>query len=187
MEEREHILNILKEVKFALRENKAIRVKGLSNQMVHNASINQDPDVLYIAVIIYSLSKLIEREDYQDFEHWKKFYSNYKKRIDNLINDLEKNNLNGFHEDIHSILNSIDEITGKLNDYIKEVFRKAKINKASRIYEHGISMEKTAKILGISIWELAEYAGKTGIGDVDLSVTMPVKDRIKIAEEIFKR
>lgn len=47
-------------------------------------------------------------------------------------------------------------------------------------------MEQTAKLLGITIWELAEYAGQTGISDVNLSVTLPIKQRIKQAEEIFR-
>ena len=47
-------------------------------------------------------------------------------------------------------------------------------------------MEKTSKLLGITLWELAEYAGQTGIADVNLGVTMPIKQRIKLAEEIFE-
>jgi hypothetical protein len=46
-------------------------------------------------------------------------------------------------------------------------------------------MQKTAKILGISLWELSEYTGKTGIANVNLAVTIPIKKRIKFAEEIF--
>jgi len=47
-------------------------------------------------------------------------------------------------------------------------------------------METTAKLLGITVWELAEYAGQTGISDVNLNITLPIKKRIRIAEEIFK-
>ena len=47
-------------------------------------------------------------------------------------------------------------------------------------------MEKTAKILGITLWELAEYSGRTGVGNVNLGVTMQLNDRIKLAEEIFR-
>ena len=68
---------------------------------------------------------------------------------------------------------------------IQDVFRKASVNKASRIYEHGISMGKTAKLLGITMWELADYAGKTGISDVSESKTLDVKSRIKLAMEMF--
>lgn len=47
-------------------------------------------------------------------------------------------------------------------------------------------MEKTANILGISLWELIEYAGQARSGDINLTVTLPIKQRIKIAEDIFK-
>ena len=85
----------------------------------------------------------------------------------------------------NKIRKAIGNLSGRFKKYIQDVFKKAEINKASRIYEHGISMEATAKLLGISMWELAEYTGNTGIGDVDLGITMPEKQRIKIAMEMF--
>ena len=77
------------------------------------------------------------------------------------------------------------KLSGKLRKYIGEVFRKASINKASRIYEHGISMEKTAKLLGVTLFELAEYAGQGKYADVPETKTTDVNSRIKIAMEMF--
>jgi hypothetical protein len=77
-------------------------------------------------------------------------------------------------------------LSGKLKRYVQDVFQRARVNKASRIYEHGISMEKTANLLGVTLYELAEYAGKTGISDVPLGKTLNVKARIKILTEMFK-
>jgi hypothetical protein len=83
--------------------------------------------------------------------------------------------------------NALKNISGKLNEYIRDVFRKASINKASRIYEHGISMEKTAKLLGITMYELASYAGqRKEISEAPLGKTLGVKERIKLSEEMFK-
>ncbi len=186
MEEEKHILGILKETKTALKNMDYIRIKNLSNSVVHNSSINQDLDVISVAVIIYSLSKLIERESYKQYADWQGFYRNYLRGIDILIKALEENNLNKFREEIHFVTKLINNLNGNLKVYISDVFRKAQINKASSVYEHGISMEKTAKILGISIWELAEYAGQKEIADVNLSVTMPIKERIKNAEDMFR-
>jgi len=186
MEEKEHILKVLKKVKQALKREDYVEIKNLSDKVIHSASINQEPDCIAVAVVIYSLSKLIERESYKKEKNWSSFYKEYIKNIDDAIKALEKNDIETFRYEIHSIRTQIQDLSGNLKKYISQVFRKAKINKASRIYEHGISMEKTAKILGISIWELAEYAGKTGIGDVNLGITMPIKQRIKQAEEIFK-
>ena len=185
IEEREHILDILIKVREALGEKDYIRIKGLSNRVIHHASIHQDPDVISITVIIYALSKLIEREVYKTEKNWSGFYNNYRKNIESMIIALKNKDFEKFHLEVESSRKLIEGLSGKLKIFINDVFRKAKINKASRIYEHGISMEKTAKILGISLWELSEYTGRTGIADVNLAVTMPIKERIKIAGGVF--
>ncbi len=186
MEEKGHILEVLKKVKLSLKKQDYVKIKNLSDEVIHNASINQEPDVIAVAVVIYSLSKLIERKDYKKYKQWSRFYRGYLKNIDDAIFALEKNDIETFRYEIHSIRKQIRDLSGNLKKNIDYVFRRARINKASRIYEHGISMEKTAKILGVSVWELAEYAGKTRIGDVNLGITLPLKQRIKIAEEIFR-
>ncbi len=180
-----HVLKVLKKVRDSLEKKDYVHIKKMSDNVVHRASIDQDPDVIALAVIIYSLSKLIERESYKTEKNWNKFYKGYLKNIGDMISALQRNDINEFRNEINQNRELIKGLSGNLKKYIQDVFRRAKINKASRIYEHGISMEKTARILGISVWELAEYAGRTGIGDVNLGITMPVKQRIKIAEEIF--
>ena len=186
MEEREHILKIFKEVELLLEKKNYTKIKSLSNQIVHNASIHQDPDIISSAVIIYSLSKLLERESYKEHRSWDKFYNQYVQHLKKAVQALKKDNIADFRQEIDLIRRLIQGLSGRLKEYIQDVFRKARINKASRIYEHGISMEKTAKILGVSLWELAEYSGKTGVANINLAVTMPIRKRVKLAEEIFR-
>lgn len=186
MQEKENVLKILKEANIALKNNDSLKLRDLSNQTVHTSSITQDPDNVAIAVIIYSLSKIIERRDYKEHKGWDKWYGGIILSINNAIRSLEKNDETGLKNNLELIRKNIEKLSGRLKDYIQEVFRKASINKASRIYEHGISMEKTAKLLGITVWELANYAGQTGISDVPLGITKDAKSRIKLAMEMFK-
>ncbi len=179
-----NILWILKETKEAVKKKDIIKLKDLSNHTIHTASIEQDSDSISIAVIIYALSKIIERQKYRG---WDKFYQNFMVYINEAISFLRKNKIKEFREEIKRIREEMDNLSGDLKKQIQDVFRKAQINKASRVYEHGISMEQTAKLLGITLWELAEYAGQTGISDVNLTITMPIKKRIKLAEDIFKK
>ena len=83
------------------------------------------------------------------------------------------------------IRKAIEKLSGKLKNYIQDVFRSAEINKASRIYEHGISMEKTARLLGVSLFELARYSGEKE-DDIPESITVSVRQRIKFAMELFE-
>jgi predicted transcriptional regulator len=72
-----------------------------------------------------------------------------------------------------------------MKPYIQEVLRKASINKASKIYEHGISLGQTAQLLGITQWELSEYSGQTNVSDNDYNKTLDIKKRAKMALEFF--
>ncbi len=185
MKERGHVLKILKETKKALGKGDADRLKELSNQTIHTSSLDQDPIHVAVAVITYSLSKIIERKDYQKYPQWKNFYRTNIDLIDKTINALVKSDDTKVRNYLTLMRKSIDKLSGKLKIYIQDVFRKAEINKASRIYEHGISMERTASLLGVTMFELAEYAGRTGISDVPLAKTQGVKERLKVVEDIF--
>jgi hypothetical protein len=186
MQEKENVLRILQEAKAAVRDNNSLRLKELSNQTIHTASIAQDPDNIAVAVAVYSLSKIVERKEYQTFAGWKDFYKTINLAVDNSITAIKKNDDKKLTESLMLIQKSISRLSGKLKDYIQDVFRKAEINKASKIYEHGISMEKTASLLGITMFELASYAGQKPDGNISLSMTIDVKTRIKTAEDMFK-
>ena len=184
MKESENILRIFEETKNAIQKEDSVKLKELSNQTIHTASVYQDPDNVAVAVIVYSLSKIIERQ-YHKQPKGNIFLKSILSLIDSSIVSLQKKDEARFKQNLELIRKTINKLSGKLKAYIQDVFRKASINKASRIYEHGISLEKTAKLLGITMFELASYAGQTGISDVCESKTMDVKSRIKIAEEMF--
>lgn len=185
MKERENILRILEETKEAIKIENTARIKELSNQTTNTASLTQDPDNIAVAVMVYSISKIMERKDYRSLEGWESFYRILTTSLDRAIEDVRKDDERGFRSDFEMIRKAINKLSGKLKKYIQEVFRSAEINKASRLYEHGISLEQTAKLLGVTMYELADYAGKTGIGDVPVSQTMDSRARVKLAMEMF--
>ncbi len=185
MREKENVIGILENAKMAIEMRDAALMRQLSDRTIHSSSIYGDPDNVGVAVIVYALSKIIERGKYSSYESWPFFLKACLNGLTNSIDAIKRDDLDDFRNSIAGINNAISRISGHLKDYIEDVFRKASINKASRIYEHGISMKQTADLLGISVFELAEYAGKTGIADVDLSVTKDIRKRLKEAEDFF--
>ena len=187
MQEKENVIDILERTKGAVKEGNILLLKDLSNRTVHTASIYADPDNIAVAVAVYSLGKILEREKYKEYRQWNSFIKGYLACLDKALIALRGDDLESFRQEIEHINGEISRLSGNFRVNIQQVFRKAMINKASRIYEHGISMQKTAKLLGISIWELAEYSGQTGISNVNLSITLDVKERIKNAMEFLTR
>ena len=186
MQEVDNVLRILHGAREALDKGDSAKMRALSNQTVNTASLTQDPDNIAVAVMVYSLSKIIEREDYKGLEGWDIFYKLFTSALDRAIKDVEDKQFDEFRKDFEMIRKAINKISGKLRKYIEEVFTQAEINKASRIHAHGVSMEQTANLLGVTLYDLADYVGKTGISEVPENQTMNVKDRIKMAEEFFK-
>jgi len=127
----------------------------------------------------------MEREHYRDMEGWSEFYSAVIKNLGEAAVKLESDDVVGARRNLGMIRNSLNKITTNLGRYIKDVFRKAEINKAFKLYEHGLSSEATAELLGVSLWDLASYIGQSHIGDAKIAISMPIKDRLKIAEDIF--
>jgi len=184
--EKENLIDILTKAKRAIQEQNIVLLKEMSNRTIHSASIYQDTYSITLAILMYSLSKIFEREQYKELPGWKNFSKDIISCLDSVAKDLRKNDIEKFKKDLLSIRVMINKFAGPLKTKVEEVFRKASVNKASRIYEHGISLEQTANLLGISVFELVEYAGKTGISDIDLSITMDIGKRIKKAMEAFR-
>ena len=168
------LLDILK----SKEEKDIFEIRNLSNHTIHNASIFQDEDSVSIAVLIYSLSKIIERK-YRSFN-----YSSVMPQLRGAIIYLKKGNIDSYRNTIKNIFKLISTIDTKLKLYIEDVIKQAEIKKGSRLYEHGISMARAADILGISEWELMFYTGKTRIADMPLE-PVNVVERLKLARRLF--
>ena len=185
MKEVDNILRILRETLHLIKEDKTDELKTLSGQTVHSATISQDGDNIVVAVLVYSLGKILERGHYKDMEGWPDFYNTVTKNLELAIKSLEKENIKNTRIYLGRIRNSLNKISGDLGRYIKDVFRKAEINKAFKLYEHGLSSEQTAELLGISLWDLASYIGQSSIGDSKVAISLPIAKRVQIAKEIF--
>lgn len=186
MKEEANILRILKETRQAILNENTNQIQKLSNQTIHSATTSQDPDNIIVAVLIYALSKIITREHYKKMEGWDIFYKDLIANFNIATTSLENKDIETFRLSVGRIRNSVNKISSNLRIYIQNVFRKARINKAFKMYEHGLSSEKTAELLGINLWELASYIGQSSISEINLNKSIPVKKRIEIAEEIFK-
>ncbi|MAG24605.1 hypothetical protein CMI47_03405 [Candidatus Pacearchaeota archaeon] len=182
-----HRIALFNQIKEALEKKDPLKLKDLSNHTIHTASTIQDPTSITIAVIIYTLSKLIERDDYKKISSWETFTKKFNLYLDGAIAALKQNNENKYKDKLTEARKSIESVSPNLKKYIKEVLRKAAINKASKLYEHGLSLEQTSKLLGITQWELSEYTGQKDVPESKLNKTLTVKQRAKMALEFFEK
>lgn len=187
VEEKRHLIEVLKDAKKAILKKDVTTLRDLSNMTIHSASVEQTDIYISIAIFLYSLSKIYERSDYQFYKTWNLFNKDCLIFIDKGISYLEKDNLNGFKEEIKIFFKIISKLDPKFKKSVEYVIYKARISKASRLHEHGISLGRTAEILGVSQFDLQEYVGQTGIADArECSICKNVIKRLDIARGLFK-
>jgi hypothetical protein len=175
------ILAVLSKLKDILRfkdENDAVQIKELSNHTIHNASIFQDEHSVSIAVLIYSLSKVMERQSHIN-------YSSLNSIIDSCIGSVRNDDHISFDKSIKEIFRLIRDLDHKFNAYVEEVINQGQVKKGCKLCEHGISVARSSELLGISQWELMNYMGKTTLTD-QYQFSSNVKARLKFARSLFQ-
>jgi len=150
----------------------------LSDHVIHDASIFQDDDSVSIAVLIYALAKTIGDCIEKNVD-----YSRLIKSLEKARDLLSKNDFKRYRTTVRETFNKIRQLNKKVGVYIHEALDRARIKKGSKMHEHGISIARTAELLGITHWELQDYIGKQKYFDIK---EMPVRQRLKTAREIFK-
>lgn len=176
---KEDILDVLTKVIEALKKEDYSALSELSNHTIHDASIFQEDDPLTLAVLIYALSKCIQR-CIERRQACPVVVPSLQKAHD----ALEQDDDNAYRAVVKNLLKDIGEMDAQLKLYIQEVIEKAKIKKASKLHEHGISIARTAELLGLSQWELQNYIGKT-VTDIPHD-GLKVGERLRRARELFK-
>ena len=185
MEEITHVIEVLTRARRALEQEDAAELKQLSDQTIHAASVYQHTDYMFVAVIIYTLSKIIERKDKLQIKNWQQFMREINSLLSLAILSLQHHKQGQFIKFLSKIKRYMENNSKDLRPLIEEVLRKASINKASKIYEHGISLSKTTKLLGVTPWELTEYIGEKENPHIQLNKTIDIKERARMAMEFF--
>ena len=169
----------------AIKGQRYSYLHGLSDHIIHSMSIYQQEEIVDTAIVIYTLDKIFEKEIY--LEH--KDMPAFRKKVIDLLSQAKSavymEDLKVYRAQIKKILSLIKQFTGELQLYIEDLLDFAKIKKGSRLYEHGISLGQAAEVLGISKWELMEYAGKTSISERRIPTITP-KKRLEFIKKLFK-
>ncbi len=178
------LIRVLKKTFYATKKQDIKALRSLSDHIIDDASVFQDNYSISLAIILYTLSKIFEKEKYQLYPEWNSFYNKIISNIKKLIFYLEKSDFDNYSASLKELLSSIKKLDKKASLYIEEVVKSSKIKKGSNLYSYGLSLGRTAELLGISKWELMNYIGNIELKTQGLK-TVSVKQRYNMAEKIF--
>jgi hypothetical protein len=174
------IIQVLTQTISLIKKKDFVALREISNNIIHDASIFQDRYSTQTAVIVYALSKILERFTQKNQEIPVKVTDAINQFIENVISGNE----NACDFSIKNIFDEIVKLDERLPWHVQLVIEKAHIVKGSNLYRHGLSIGRVAEILGISQWDLMSYIGKTRIADKE-KAPVDIKGRLNFARKLF--
>ena len=152
-------------------------LKALSNHTIHCSTIFQDEDSISMAILIHSLSKMLEQAP------GKISIISVMDLLGKAKKELEKFNIHEYRSHIKKIFNMIEKVDSKLNIYVDEVINHSSLKKGTKIHEHGVSVGRACELCNTTQWELMKYLGATKTAGHE---TVPVRKRLAFTRSLFE-
>ena len=139
------------------REDKDFQeLKVLSNHAIEDVAAHKDLDVISLTVLIYSIYKVVNCLNDQD-------YKDILLLLEKSENSLVRGNLGKYNSHIKKLFQIVEGCNAKVKEHLQDVMQAAKIKKGTILLEKGLSIGQAAGLMGLSNWDLQQYASKTNV------------------------
>ncbi len=169
----------------AIKNNQFYNLIGLSDQIIHSMSIYQERETADCAVVVYALSKFFGKEKFLNHDDRRKFEEIILADLNFASKSLANNNMKAYRQAISNILKRIEKFDKSLRLFEQPVLDYARLQKASKLAEHGLSAGRAAEFMGVPAWELAGFLGNTRASEMHPSAPSTNSSRVKYVFELF--
>ena len=160
------------------RESKDIEeLKTLSDHSIEDIAVQKDLELVSVTVLLYSIYKTVTSID-------AKIYDQLLKELQNAASSLEQRNLSRYNSSIKKLYEIIRTSDTKVKEHLNDVMQAARIKKGATLLQRGLSIGQAAGLMGLSNWELQQYAGKSTALDQHTE-KIPAQTRMKKALQLF--
>jgi hypothetical protein len=152
-------------------------LKQLSDHSIEDVAIHKDLDLISVTVLIYSIYKVLscmKEEDKKDLIV----------ELENAKNNLNQRNLGRYNRNMKSLFTIVRGCNAKVKVHLQDVMQAARIKKGAVLLRKGLSIGQAAGLMGLSNWDLQEYASKT-VAAEPFNVSAPAKKRLQFALKLF--
>lgn len=160
------------------REDKDIEeLKILSDHAIEDIAVQKDLELVSVTVLLYSIYKVISCMQASS-------YDQLLQELGTAKTSLEQRNLGKYNSSIKKSYEIIRTCDTKVKEHLNDVMHAARIKKGATLLQRGLSIGQAAGLMGLSNWDLQQYAGKTTALDQHTE-KIPADERLKKALQLF--
>ena len=181
------IISVHTETRKALKNEYTQELSELSNHTIHCVGIYQSKRALAVAIIIYALSKILEKESIkqQHKDELKDFLEGMASNVDAAVKFLKASDFEKFDNATKNMIKEISDFDNSFSQYIQQVVEFSKIQKGAKMYEHGLSLSSVAELLDVSKWDLMRKVAETKVHEEKPGKAPETKERLKKARNLL--
>ncbi len=162
----------------ALKRKDALALRRVSADALSEAAIEGHRELILLALVDYALSKILSKTHYSNLS------GDFFTTVEQHFRDARA----GEKDDTIMHLEQIEDMVIKLDkekgNYEANLIEKAKIKKASKLYEQGFSLRRASEMTGADPVEVLSYIGTSKIHE--FRGHGKNAERLRIAREVFK-
>ncbi len=157
--------------------DEAEELKKISDQAVEHVALHKDLDLISVTVLVYSVYKVIQSMRAEDFQELLQQLTAAKTALQNL-------NFGVYNRSIRRCYEIVKSSNAEVKLHLQDIMQAARIKKGTALLERGLSIGQAAGLMGLSNWDLQQYAGKTTALEPDRQAVPAVK-RLQLAYKLF--
>jgi hypothetical protein len=141
----------------ALENRNSFELRRISAHTLSEAAIEEHRELMLLALVDYALSKILSKLHYEDVDSG--FYGKVKKHFERAVASRKEEKIKHL-EAIEDLVIKLDEKEGNFSE---NLMTKARIKKASKLYDQGFSLRRAAELTGANPSEVLNYVGGSKI------------------------
>lgn len=161
----------------ALDAKDPMQFRKISADALTEAAVEGHREVILVALVDYALSKILSKIRYQELGD--KFFNDIRSNFESA-KGAKKEEIIAHLEEIENLVVKMDSEQGNYSD---NVIEKAKIKKASALYEKGMSLRQASQMTGADPVRVLDYIGGSKIHELEGFGTNA--ERLRLAREVF--
>ncbi|MBT3814616.1 hypothetical protein HOE37_05105 [Candidatus Woesearchaeota archaeon] len=153
------------------------QLKDLSDHSIEDVALYKNLDLISVTVLIYSIYKVVRQmkeENYKDLIAELEFARNH----------LQQGNFARYNKSVKSLFKIVRSANASVKTHLQDVMDAARIKKGAVLLQKGLSLGQAAGLMGLSNWDLQQYAGRTKVMDSHY-VSVSAKKRLELALKLF--
>ena len=161
-----------------------ISLKESSQECLQAAARLNDKGYANLALIGYSLNKLVGKRHIVIDKKWKSIKAQILRELDLASYSLERGKPKEFGKSLVTIIDTVSEVDQEFGRYAITMEEKGRLKMASAAYGLGLSLSQAVGLTGARKEDVQSYIGGTRMHDEE-GVTLGIAERLRRLRQMF--